>query len=457
MSYVPSFEVDVFISYAHADNSVAGRVTTFHKDLIAELTVRLGARAFRRPEEWVFFDRSGVKLGDEISPKLERAARRSAIMISLISQSYLQASWCIHEAKWFQESRQLARDLIERSLIPVLFNPVDESDLAQFLHLAVDRLRGSLCAGSSPYAPATAEWDRAVENLAKQVVDHLNAARRQHGAVYVGEAYPAAENLRCELMEDLRGFRSIPENAIFSLEELVREEAVRKALAEAKLAVHFLGDTGAEAATSAEAILWSLEHCPGKTVGYLPPGRQLAEDEQQLVAAKRNHPKWTQPECTPTELAQILTRELESFRLPDPATPIALACDEPDLATVRGIAREIHERDRGAFAVTMPDFLAEPGALPFIGWKKLLTRSQSIVVYWGRGQKEYLDTNVNRFLPAAKLGRLWYVSLRGTETERKRQWQPGDPETEVIVDEEQPFRYEQLQPFLKRVRERARK
>jgi hypothetical protein len=64
---------------------------------------------------------------------------------------------------------------------------------------------------------------------------------------------------------------------------------------------------------------------------------------------------------------------------------------------------------------------------------------------------------VNRFLPAAKLGRAWYVSLSGPETERKRDWQPGDPETEVIVDEEQPFRYERLQAFLRRVRERARK
>ena len=81
------------------------------------------------------------------------------------------------------------------------------------------------------------------------------------------------------------------------------------------------------------------------------------------------------------------------------------------------------------------------------------------MVYWGQGQKEYLDTNVTRFLPAAKLGRAWYISLPQPETEqtRKREWQPGDPETEVIVDEEQHFRYEQLQPFLKRVRERARK
>jgi hypothetical protein len=267
--------------------------------------------------------------------------------------------------------------------------------------------------------------------------------------VYVGQAYKAAESFRDGLVEELRGFRCIPENEIF------KEEApLKQALAEAKLAVHYLGDPGAEAL---EAMLWSLEHCRGRTVGYLPPGEQLTESECQFLEHIRNHPRWTQPECTPTELAQILTRELETFRLPDPSTPIALACDKPDLSTVQRMAREIHTREAGAFAIGTPDFLAEPSSLAFIAWKKLLTKSHSVVVYWGEGQKQYLDSNVARYLPAAKLGRAWYVSLLGPETDRKRDWQPGDPETEKILDEDQPFTYDRLRQFLRRVRERARK
>lgn len=455
MAYVPSFENDIFISYAHADNSDTERVSAFHRDLLTRLTVRLGARAFHKPDEWVFFDRSGLNAGDQLSPKLERAARRSAAMISLLSPSYLQAPWCIREVEWFLESGRLARDPIERRLIPVLINPVRESDLAQFPQLGSDRLRSSLCSGSAAYTPGSPEWNRALENLADRLAEHLNAARRLHGAVYVGEAYAEAQELRAELVQELRGFRCIPENVIFS-----HEAPLKAALAEAKLAVHFLGDTAAEATNSIETIQWSLDYCPGKTVAFLPPGRSLAEDERQLVSSVRNHARWTQPECTPIELAQILTRELEAFRLPDPATPIVLACDQPDLATVRSIAREIHQHDHGAFAVATPDFLAEAGALSFIRWKKLLTKRQGVVVYWGRGHKDYLDANVNRYLPAAKLGRAWYVSLppsvEGSENQRKREWQPGDPETEIIIDEEQPFRYERLEAFLRRVRERAR-
>ena len=450
MAYVPSFEHDVFISYAHADNGGTKRVSAFHLDLVQRLTTRLGGRAFHKAQEWVFFDRFGLKAGDEFSPKLERAARRSAVLVSLVSPSYLQAPYCIRETEWFLESKRLARDPIDRRLIPIVLNQTDQGALSQFPQFATDLLRTSLCTPSSAYEVGSVGWNGVLEELAHQIADHLRDARRKHGAVYVGEAYKAAESLRTGLVDELRGFLCIPEYAVWG-----QEAAVRQALAQAKLAVHFLGSSATELPDNPETILLSLENCPGRTVGYLPPGQKLAEDERQLIEQIRNHPAWTQPACTPTELAQILTRELESFRLPDPSTPIALACDKPDLSTVQRMAREIHTREGDAFAVETPDFLAEPSALAFIPWKKLLTKSPSVVVYWGEGQKQYLDTNIARYLAAAKLGRAWYVSLIGPETEGKRDWQPSDLETEKIMDD-QAFTYERLREFLQRVRERAR-
>jgi hypothetical protein len=451
MAYIPSFEHDVFVSYAHADNAATERVSAFHRDLVQRLTTRLGARAFHKPHEWVFFDRSGLKAGDEFSPKLERSARRSAVMISLISPSYLQAPYCIRETEWFLQSKRLARDPIERRLIPIVVNHTDEAALRQFPQFATELLRAALCTERMAYEAGSGVWNEVLDGLARDVAAHLQTARRKHGKVYVGQADKAAEGLRESLIEELRGFLCIPEYAIFG-----QETAVREALAEAKLALHFLGGSGADVADGAEAILMSLEHCSGRTVGYLPPGHVLEPDERQLIEQIRDHPRWTQPECTPTELAQILTRELESLRLPDPSTPIALACDRPDLNTVLRIGREIHAREGDAFAVTTPDFLAESGSLAFIAWKKLLTKSASVVVYWGEGEKQYLDANVARYLQAAKLGRAWYVSLVGSKAIGKRDWEPSDPEAVKIVDEDQPFTYDRLQTFLRQVRERAR-
>lgn len=145
---------------------------------------------------------------------------------------------------------------------------------------------------------------------------------------------------------------------------------------------------------------------------------------------------------------------LETFRLPDPGVPTALACDQSDLDTVRALAREIHQKASGAFAVSTPDFLADAHAMTIVEWRKHLLRNPSALVYWGRGEKQYLDSNVACYLKAAKFGRTWYVA--GVHPETKRSWQP-DPETDKIHDEDYSFDFSKLAPFLRRVLENAQK
>ncbi len=435
MAYVPSFEHDVFISYAHADNHDK-RVTEFRDKLVQRLTSVLGSRAFHKPDEWVFFDQTGLRVGDEFSPKLERAAQRSAVMISLLSNSYLQAKWCIKETDWFEDSKSRARDPIERRLIPLVLNLPGADALEDFPRFR-QLLRGD---ASDPSV---------ISKVSDEIALHLTAARKKHGFVYLGQACKSSESARHFVADELRGFNCGPVDQIFG-----HEDAIRQALAEAKIAVHFLGDRELELANGLEAIVWSLEHCPGKTIGYLPPGSVLAPDEEQLIESVRNHERWSMPRCTPTELVQILTRELESFRLPEPAIPIALACDGPDLPAVRDLAREIHSLEQGAFAVATPDFLENPKALAFIEWRKHMTRNPSALVYWGKGEKGYLDKNVALYLKAARLGCAWYVA--GSDSEAKASWQP-DVGAEKIRDDAEPFDFEKVKEFLRRVRENARK
>jgi hypothetical protein len=438
---VPTFEHDIFISYAHADNVTGERVSAFHRDLVQRLTTRLGARSFHKTQEWVFFDRLGLNAGDEFSPKLERSAQRSAVMISLLSPNYLQAPFCIRETEWFLESKRLARDPIERRLIPVVLSHADDDALRQFPQFTA-LLRQSLCTAAAPVQPNSPEWNDVLDTLGAQVADHLReatAARRMGQVLKVGK------------------FRAAHRRATGSGASPIRDSArgcrhrrwpkrnwpcTPRRLRPAR---------GGQRRSDSPVI----EYCQARR-WYLLPGQQLSDEEREPIAAVERHPRWTRPECTPVELAQILPRELESYRMPDPSTPLALACDKADLNTVCAIAREIHSREGDAFAVGIPDFLAEPTSLAFVAWKKLLTKSPSVLVYWGAGQKRYLDANIARYLPAAKLGRAWYVSLTGADADAKREWQPGDTETEKIVDDQAPFDYERLRGFLNRVRERAR-
>jgi hypothetical protein len=383
----------------------------------------------------VFFDQTGLRVGDEFSPKLERAAQRSAVMISLLSSSYLQARWCIKETEWFEEAGRLARDPIERRLIPLTLNLPDKAALKKFSRFE-QLLRGDFNDSS------------VISRVSDEISAHLMEARQKHGFVFLGQPCKWSEPARRFVADELRGFDSGPVHQIFG-----QDGAVKQALAEAKIAVHFLGDCDLEVANGVEPIVWSLEHCKGKTIGYLPPGSSLHPAEEGLVEYVRNHPQWSMPRCTETELVQILTRELEGFRLPEPAIPLALACDGPDLPRVREMAREIHFKEQGGFAVATPDFLENPKALAFIEWRKHMTRNPSALVYWGDGEKGYLDKNVALYQKAARFGCAWYVA--GAVPKSKEDWQP-QLEIEKIRDKEQPFDFEKVKDFLRRVKEKAR-
>lgn len=289
MAYVPSFEHDVFISYAHADNEDK-RVTAFRDSLVRRLTSVLGSRAFHKPVEWVFFDQTGLRTGDQFSPKLERAARRSAVMISLLSKSYLGKEWCMKEPIWFEEAGKLARDPIERRLIPLILDrPPSATTLGQFPRFQ-QILRGDL---NDPGV---------LSKLCDEIGAHLTAAREKHGFVFLGQTSKSSETTRNVIVDELRGFACGPTDQIFG-----EKTALRQSLAEAKIAVHFLGDCELELPDALETILLSLKHCRGKTIGYLPPGSDLAPAEADLIEHVRNHERWTMPACTPTELVQILT------------------------------------------------------------------------------------------------------------------------------------------------------
>ena len=448
MAYVPTFEHDIFISYAHADNDVGERVVAFHRDLVQRLTTRLGARSFHKPQEWVFFDRVGLSAGDEFSPKLERAAQRSAVMIALVSPSYLQAPFCIRETEWFL-GEATRSDPMERRLIPVVLNHADEDGLRQFPQFATKLLRAFSARRPLRCSPAVQNGTGARNARGPG----RRSPSRSETTAWGGVHWPG-----------LRGGRGVPRCAdrrttrlpVYSRYAIFGQEAaVRQALAEAKLAVHILGGSGTDAVDNVEAILLSLEHCQGKTVGYLPPGQRLSRRGARADCRGRDQSAGRDLNCTPAELAQILPRELESFRLPDPSTPLALACDKADLNAVRSIAREIHAHEGDAFTVGIPDFLAEPTALAFVAWKKLLTKSPSVLVYWADGQKRDPGHEHRALSARREAGRA--LTSRCGDTAEKREWQPGDIDTEKIVNDQATFDYEPLRPFLNRVREKARR
>ena len=100
MAYVPSFEHDIFISYAHVDNArVAedeGWVTKLHTSLLALIPQKIG-----RAEGLSIWRDGKLNGNDEFVDTLNSAFRRSALMLSILTPSYLASQWCAKELDGF--------------------------------------------------------------------------------------------------------------------------------------------------------------------------------------------------------------------------------------------------------------------------------------------------------------------------------------------------------------------
>jgi hypothetical protein len=96
MAYLEQFEHDVFISYAH-DNNTRGWVSDLRDVLEERLVSYLGSPP--RPSVW--FDNDQVTGMEEIKRTIPTACQRSAALLCVLSPSYLRSEWCKKEREAF--------------------------------------------------------------------------------------------------------------------------------------------------------------------------------------------------------------------------------------------------------------------------------------------------------------------------------------------------------------------
>jgi hypothetical protein len=99
MAYLPNFDEDVFISYAHNDDDVFapeqwGWVTRLHQDLEQRVRNYLGSDVH-------FWRDCEIRNNEDFTKKIFNRLMRTATFLSVLSPSFLKREWCKRELESF--------------------------------------------------------------------------------------------------------------------------------------------------------------------------------------------------------------------------------------------------------------------------------------------------------------------------------------------------------------------
>jgi hypothetical protein len=136
MAYVPKFEYDIFISYAHVDNLTApgeskGWIETFEEFLAVFLSRRVGRIGI--VNIWRDPTLDGSQLFDKT---IEDRIKNSAIFLAFTSTGYIASDYCQQELKWFHDyatNNQLGVSVGDRMrVLNVLLNNIPHCDWPEY-------------------------------------------------------------------------------------------------------------------------------------------------------------------------------------------------------------------------------------------------------------------------------------------------------------------------------------
>lgn len=271
MTYASAFERDIFISYCHTDNENpigVGWIEVFHKILGIRLRQILGARV---PEEEPSIWRDARLQGnDEFAEVLADELRKVALVVSIMSPSYVRSKWCAREVSEFCQAAEERGGLIvgnKTRIFKVLKTPVERGEHPAVLQgqigyefFTLDKetkipREFTLTQGDANAARAL----EVINDLAYHIKATLDAVNQSLGSlqgaaavpeagapprhsVYLAETSFQVEDERSQVRRDLeaRGVRVLPEGDLPVRHSQQFREAVNEALAQCDLSVHMI-------------------------------------------------------------------------------------------------------------------------------------------------------------------------------------------------------------------------
>ena len=440
-----TFVQDIFISFTHIDNeplnpNEEGWISTFHKALELQLSKLLG----RKARVWRDLKLQG---NDYLDDAIFETLAQAALLVSVLSPSYLNSEWCMAELKRFCEEAERTSGLrvgdskarlfkVVKTYLPLEQYP---AEFASFLGYEFfdfdaagrpqefDKIYG-LERQQKFYAKLTdlaydirqtltlleAQLERAQPRDIPESTNGSLPSQEVSKVIYLADTTPdlnvSWERIRRELEQ--AGHLVLPEQQQLPNEPAAFKHAVQEALARADLSVHLLSPYPSRS-----------ESQPSQTQEQI--FRQLAmirtRDQVELAAQRRQENPtfsrllWLPPDTGSLEPDEFVTAlqndpdfistNLEAFkdiihaRLQPPISPevelstdgkvqIYLDCDERDLEN--SAIEPLYEWLDQHFRVFLPD-----GNRTLSSSEALIQQCEAVLIYYGQASALWLKRRLN--------------------------------------------------------------
>lgn len=451
MTYASAFERDVFISYCHTDNENPlgdGWIDLFHSLLALRMKQILGARTPK--EEASIWRDKRLQGNDEFADVLYEELKKVALVVSVMSPSYVRSEWCVREVDAFCRAAALSGGLTvghKARIFKILKTPVERAKHPaplqgqtgyEFYVVDPDThvpREFTLTRGDDHTARAL----EIVNDLAyhiKATLDAINAVPPQAAndaavaplpvapatgrCVFLAETSFQLDEQRCQIRRELetRGMRVLPEGDLPVRHPEQFRQAVQAALAQCELSVHLVAPTrslvlpgelqdtvylqnqlaaGASARSALKRLIW------------IPEGLTAREDDprqQGFIEQLHNDPAAQQnAEVLTAPLQSLIARIHDTLRkLDEPKKkPAETAASAPpriylvthpkDVETAEPL--RAHLFDSGC-EVLEP--LTDPNASElelFEAHKMNLVDCDAVLVYWGEAGEFWARSQIS--------------------------------------------------------------
>lgn len=451
MSTTPAFENDVFISYRHLDNEKMdgeenGWVDNFHKGFRLALTDQLGYE----PVIWRDPRLDGnVKFDDVLRERI----RQSAVLISILSPSYLQSDYCLGELRLFCDLADETGGLsagermrifkVVKTHVERAEHPPEFSEQLGYEFYEIDEVTKDPVKFRQEIKPNRDQryWDK-LDELArgvKKVLSVINPRRRvpsavsvfsqSKGTIYLAETTRDLIEARDKIKGELQshGYDILPNRELpfFSPDY---EQAVAECVERARLSVHLIGGNyGAipEGAAGRSIIrlqndIAALRSRDGTfpRLLWLPVGLEPREpaQEQFIEHLKKDSEAQLGAELLQTPLEELKThiQQRLSGNGKKPAPPpgksapaVYLIYDQRDAEAVIPLSKFLAREKRYKVLMPLVDEEAAEAAEASAAetHKSHLEQCDAVLIYYGQGKQSWFGNKLADLKKLAGLDR----------------------------------------------------